>query len=367
MKKAIIAVIVLAVLAAAGTGFYHLRGASKSQNKDQFDFRKTRWGMSVDEVKASEGLYAIVKSIFDNITVNYFEEIHGKPVKLYYSFRFGSLITAKYTINAKHDNLGLYVQDYNDLLEILTQKYGEIEEGTRPAKSQDMNLVAQSVLNGQIEYSAKWISDTTQIHLVLGSMDEKILCGVHYNSLHTDQIIADKTASFPETEFDFRKTQWGMTKAEVMETEGMRPTASVPGLLSYHDYIMGLKMNILYWFDGKYLNRADYNLLEKYGDDDKCFEDYDKICNALTEKYGPPFFNTNEWGSPLDKINPSLKRDEIKSGFRECKAVWATKTTNISLELGGDRKDMSLSMNYDPRNWEEVKKQALANEGSDAL
>src|SRR5208283_3101643 len=74
-----------------------------------------------------------------------------------------------------------------------------------------------------------------------------------------------KAVSKAAPEFDFRQTKWGMSKEQVIATEG-KPASDEPEKLLYETKVTGLKAAMTFDFcDGK-LARAGYALMEKYAE-----------------------------------------------------------------------------------------------------
>lgn len=88
----------------------------------QYHFRKTRWGMSKDEVKKSE----TIKLAADRDTVlGYETQVAGLKCLLLYVFTEERLVRAKYVIVEQHTNKNDFLLDFNTLQQKLTQKYGK--------------------------------------------------------------------------------------------------------------------------------------------------------------------------------------------------------------------------------------------------
>lgn len=84
-------------------------------------FRKTKWGMSIAEVKSSEPL-DVVKEKDD--LLGYKTNVIGKDVFVAYFFIDNQLVRARYVLAESHSNNNDYIIDYNDFKEILIKKYG---------------------------------------------------------------------------------------------------------------------------------------------------------------------------------------------------------------------------------------------------
>jgi hypothetical protein len=88
---------------------------------NEYTFRKTVWGMSKEQVIESEGRAPDDTRGSD---IAYKTKVAGKNAELYYKFVGNQLSTAQYLITDKHSNNNLYIDDYDNLEELLIKKYG---------------------------------------------------------------------------------------------------------------------------------------------------------------------------------------------------------------------------------------------------
>jgi len=89
---------------------------------EDYNFRKTRWGMSIAQVKSSEPL-EVAKE--DKTLLGYKTTVIGKDVLVAYFFVDNQLVRARYVLVESHTNKNDFITDYNDFKKILTKKYGK--------------------------------------------------------------------------------------------------------------------------------------------------------------------------------------------------------------------------------------------------
>lgn len=85
----------------------------------QFDFRKTKWGMSKSQVKASE------KAEFGSQNKDamiYVSELAGMKVFIVYSFISNKLHSGSYAFQGRHTNKNNYISDFKDVKKTFDQK-----------------------------------------------------------------------------------------------------------------------------------------------------------------------------------------------------------------------------------------------------
>ena len=155
---------------------------------DNYDFRKTRWGMSQKEVIKSEN----IKPECINCTgdgsefLGYRVTVLNKAVLLGYTFVHGKLVMASYALNEKHTNKNDYIEDYKDFKEALIKKYGrpkidnvDWRNDLYKDSPSDWGL---AVSLGQLEYISYWETDSKTIKASLRGDNYEISCWVFYES-----------------------------------------------------------------------------------------------------------------------------------------------------------------------------------------
>ena len=130
---------------------------SSNQNENQMDgvFRYANWGDSVETIEKKETNVADLK---DNRGLLY------KNVKLLthnanavYFFNNNGFKSGMYSIENTHTNENLYIDDFNSINKVLTQKYGEPTVNTvnwiRDVLKDDPGL---ALYYGDVEYVSIW-------------------------------------------------------------------------------------------------------------------------------------------------------------------------------------------------------------------
>lgn len=152
--------------------------------QEKYDFRKTRWGMSKEEVKLSEGR----KPDYDNgETIAYAgEKIANLRVNVYYSFVNDKLYRGGYGLAEKYIFKNKYIDDYKKLKELLVKKYGQPLIDRQiwhdDLYKDDPIEWGLAISIGHLEYLAGWERDNTNIRLVLEGENYKINLFVVYES-----------------------------------------------------------------------------------------------------------------------------------------------------------------------------------------
>ncbi len=184
-----------------------------SYGDDDFDFRKTKWGMSASMVKmieAEDKDWEFVRHRYQNAfggsVLTYRGKIFGSKCLLVYQFeRYDRLVRASYGFydENKEDNKEIYAA----IEEGLANEYGRYDEVTdtsvRWISSDDRTLIELSYNEGDISLTYFIRSEYRKN---LGS-----------SLSEANQLKNIKPAT--SDDYDFRQVRWGMTPLQVKATE----------------------------------------------------------------------------------------------------------------------------------------------------
>jgi hypothetical protein len=153
-----------------------------------------------------------------------------------------------------------------------------------------------------------------------------------------------------EQVYDFRKTNWGMSKEEVRATEDESLEMKDLELDSNTEHIVykvrigDKQYHCGYVFLEDKLYLADYSPEKRYSDLNNYIREYEEIKEILIKKYGKPDMKKLKALEDREEIcwkTDLLKDDESKWGIAVSKGdlsymlIWETSTTNIELSLEG--------------------------------
>lgn len=185
MRLAILREYILKILIA---GFLVLLFTELSIAKE-FSFRKTTWGMSIEEVKSSEPLKIAQE---DENLLGYKTSVIGKNVFVAYFFIENQLIRARYVLAESHTNKNDYIADYNDFKEILTKKYGKPKRDETLWKNNlykdDYSSWGSAIGMGHLVYLSTWETSNTEINNLLTGDNFDISCVIEYRSKKLKEI-----------------------------------------------------------------------------------------------------------------------------------------------------------------------------------
>jgi len=149
---------------------------------ESYNFRYTRWGMTEDEVIASETKLEPIEKR-ENL-IKYKTQVLGKNVELVYLFAQNKLIGSSYKLDDNYLNSQRFINTYNKFKEKLIQKYGPAQKD-ETFWSNDIyrNLSSKRGLAlslGHVEYLAIWETPDTMINCTLKEVNYYVNCSVNY-------------------------------------------------------------------------------------------------------------------------------------------------------------------------------------------
>lgn len=171
-----------------------------STYSNQYDFRKTNWGMSKKQVKATEkGEIAFE----DEEEINYKVEINRSEFLCAYFFLEDKLYRSGYLLNETHTNENDYIDDYKNLKDILIKKYEkplkDKIEWKNDSYKDDKIEWGLAISVGDLIYDTRWETNNTEITLRLSGDNYKIYLVLRYESKElkewADKIIEERIKS----------------------------------------------------------------------------------------------------------------------------------------------------------------------------
>jgi len=162
---------------------------AESSFAGDYNLRKTKWGMSVAQVKSSEPLEVVKedKDFLGSKTI-----VIGKDVLLGYFFVDNQLVRARYVLAESHTNENDFITDYNDFKKILTKKNGKPKQDETFWKNDlykdDYSHWGTAISLGHLVYLSSWETQDTEINLILAGENFDISCIVEYRSKKLKEI-----------------------------------------------------------------------------------------------------------------------------------------------------------------------------------
>jgi hypothetical protein len=155
------------------------------------------------------------------------------------------------------------------------------------------------------------------------------------------------------TKYDFRKTNWGMSKEQVKATEDKKPDLEDDTLIAYKVKIDAKDFVCVYNFLEDKLYHSGYCFVGEHINENLYIDDYEELKETLTKKYGKPKTEKVIWKNDLYKNDKSEWGFAISLGDLVYVAQWETSTTIIGLYLSGDNYEIGLNLFYDSKELKE--------------
>jgi hypothetical protein len=171
-----------------------------------------------------------------------------------------------------------------------------------------------------------------------------------------------------EAKYDFRKTNWGMSKEQVKATEDKKPDFEDLTTLGYEVKISEKDSLCTYSFLEDKLYRGEYFIIEERSKSvyksamNIYIDDYEELKEILTKKYGKPKIDKVVWKDDLYEDDKSYLGYSVFVGDLKCGALWETLTTYIGLALVGGDYDINLAIHYISKELEEWADKTLEEE-----
>lgn len=161
----------------------------------KFDFRKTSWGMSKEEVKKSES-GVIVK---DDSVLAYNANIAGINSIVAYIFIEDRLVRAKYIFVQDYEDKNIYISNFQTFKNIITNKYDTpINDQSYWSNEMYKNREddwGTAIALGHLSYYSNWKSGSTDIKLTLSGNNYKFHFSTEYTSLELADLEKSKEQS----------------------------------------------------------------------------------------------------------------------------------------------------------------------------
>ncbi len=167
-------------------------------------------------------------------------------------------------------------------------------------------------------------------------------------------------------EYDFRKTNWGMSMEEVAEAENALELqygeSPLPGE-SYETRVGSLDCYINYYYIGDKLTSAEYEFSYEATLEYLCINNYSHLKEKLVEKYGEPIRDKDIWIDDLYKDNPKNWGRAVTRNHLLRYAQWETPSTRITIILTGDEYgNIALKIKYRSQRIKEFEEEFTAKE-----
>jgi len=177
---------------------------SNESGVKEFDFRKTKWGFSIEEVKSTETGTLIPELNKPNM-LGFTGTVGGLETLIGYYFVNNKLWKAAYIFSETHSNRNLFIEDYGIIKNILIEKYGEpINDNinwSNDLYSDDPSQFGFAVSLGYLSLNCGWQIGDTIIQMVLDGDNYKISHILSYTNETLKNLAAQEQKKASKDEF----------------------------------------------------------------------------------------------------------------------------------------------------------------------
>jgi hypothetical protein len=146
--------------------------------------------------------------------------------------------------------------------------------------------------------------------------------------------------------YDFRRADWGMTKAQVKASEPKKPAYETADSVTYDAAVWKMFAYVTYQFKAGKLYRAGFIFAERRDTDQQYVDDYETIKKEISQANGKPSFDS------VKQLNPNVDVSAHNTGAAVCRgdlvygAQWNIPRSVIRLFLQGKDSKCILTAIY---------------------
>ena len=312
----------------------------------KYDFRKTNWGMSKEQVKATENKKPDFE---DNTMLSYEVTISEKDFECAYLFLEDKLYGSGYLFFGEHTNKNLYIDDYEELKEILTKEYG---------KPKIDKVTWKNDLFKNLESSNELISELKENIKEKEKRIEKLRDRLTREKEDLEQEYTDQLSILAE-----KKAKLDASLAEKEKILLDKDKEKEQFIIRLEEEVKEYKKNISRLYNEianlkVQLTKEKKDLEKEYADKlSELREEKIELRTLLAEKEA-------EYTNRLSLLDEQSQGLAISIGDLAYGASWETSTTKIELMLSGDNDKIKLILSYISKELEEWVKQTKEEEVS---
>jgi len=310
----------------------------------KYDFRKTNWGMSKEQVKTTEDKKPDFE---DNTMLSYEVTISEKDFECAYLFLEDKLYGSGYLFFGEHTNKNLYIDDYEELKEILTKEYG---------KPKIDKVTWKNDLFKNLESSNELISELKENIKEKEKRIEKLRDKLAKEKEDLEQEYTDKLSILAE-----KKAKLDASLAEKEKIWLDKDKEKEQFIIRLEEEVKEYKKNISRLYNAianlkVQLSKEKEDLEEEYADKlSGLREEKNKLGTLLAEREA-------EYANRLSLLDEQNQGLAISIGDLVYGASWETSTTKIDLMLSGDNYKIKLILSYISKELKEWVKQTKEKE-----
>lgn len=163
----------------------------------------------------------------------------------------------------------------------------------------------------------------------------------------------------------FRDTEWGMSRQEVMNIEG-QPALNDGSLLGYESSLAGYPVYVYYQFTEGKLTSGWYYFNTSYASPTMYVRQYNDIKSKLLNVYGEPGWDGKKWYNNTYKGMDGMLGTAIQMGHVAVQCGWDKEKTRIIHTLTYDEGILHI-LKYRSQKYMELENQAQQKQSQQGL
>lgn len=170
-----------------------------------------------------------------------------------------------------------------------------------------------------------------------------------------------------EESYDFKSTNWGMTKQQVKVSENSALIEERDKVIFYNVKVAGFDAVLGYEFVENKLCDAMYIFIEEHSNETQYINDFFTLKELLTDKYKEPIIDDIVWKNDLYRNDPQYYGLAVSIGHLSLLSKWETENTMIDLILWGDNFEINMGLRYASKELYPLKEQSEQSAKSNDL
>ena len=305
---------------------------------DEYNFRQTKWGMTVEEVKKIEDIKKI-ESVA-SMGINAYKEkdyLFDKEFDLNFIFENNKLTEGSYTLtNYPYEFKSTFVI-FNKIFDSLCEKYG---------KNSEQNMELQLYLmdkNNFLEknpctFECKWELNHTDIVLSNIYVNHHGSLTIEYQNINRSEIpkiLEDSEEIFLgyKGKNGFRNSKWGTKTKEVKNQESLTLTLDHEEFLIFNSKFLGMPCEVVYSFKANKLNSGGYGFNPQISTPVVVIDKFIELKKKLINIYGTPYKDTSKKVLEFNKDQKTELAKFIYKGSEMLECKWTDVNYDIRFYL----------------------------------
>jgi len=306
-----------------------------------YDFRQTKWGMTVEEVREIEDIKKIDSVAEMGINAyRCMDYLFNEEFEVNFIFEDNKLTEGRYHLsNYPYEFKNTFVI-FNKLFDSLCEKYGENSE-----QNMELQLYLMDKNNflekNPCMFECKWELNHTDVVLSNMYVNHQGYLTIEYQNIDRSEIpklLEDSVDVFLgyQGKNGFRNSKWGTKTKEVKNQESLTLTLDHEEFLIFNSKFLGMPCEVVYSFKANKLNSGRYGFKPQIASSVVIIDKFIELKKKLIMIYGTPHKDTSEEIQEFNKDQKAELSILIYKGSEMLECKWTDVNYDIRLYLSDD-------------------------------